>query len=365
MKVSLFHFCGVGYAAENLKLGERILEVAPLELFPTVDGEITAEQFTVTTSGITGDKTDYSDKANISYSVPATWLGGGYQVTPPNVRRSERVALYKLGDGPKLYWRSLGMDNDKRRLETVVLAISAVPDNSDIDEFNPENCYFLEISSHKKLITFATSMMNNEKAGFTFQINTGEGLIIFEDDKGNNFTHDSVNTHYSFKNVDGLSIDLLKKDMTVVVPENVKMDCKNLTVTVGEAIDVKAKTFSMDASDSVTVSTKATTIKSSNTINFETKVFEAAAGGNATIKAPKILLDGIVNCTQSLTAVGPVTGAALAIAAGGGMSEDGTLTAKKAEVTEASIGAVTADTVQAGIVAGDSVTSGGRVVLTS
>ena len=55
-------------------------------------------------------------------------------------------------------------------------------------------------------------MMNNEKAGFTFQINTGEGTIILKMIKVEQLhTRQRQYSTIIFKNVDGLSIDLLKR----------------------------------------------------------------------------------------------------------------------------------------------------------
>src|SRR5690606_33886982 len=96
-------------------------------------------------------------KLNTDLVISATWLPGATnRVSPPNVRRGERVELFTVGDTGKYYWRPLGLDDHLRKLETIIIGISATRDETDT-ELRPDNMYWFELSSHSKRLAFSSS----------------------------------------------------------------------------------------------------------------------------------------------------------------------------------------------------------------
>lgn len=346
MKKSIFTAYSFGVAAENLESGSQTLEVYPIEALPTAEGEVTTGKVSMEDKGIDGNGDEYEIKIDMGMTIPCEWFGGGNQITPPNIRRGERVVIYKQGDSQKYFWKSAGLDQDLRRLETIVWVFSGNPDNADQDGPSPENSYFLEISTHKGLITFSTSQINSEKAAFTFQIDTAEGTITFHDEKGNSSFFDSVNTILKIINVDKTFFEMNKKNISMFAEEIIDVKCETLNVLAKELIDVKTKVtnlestesinfnttdFMMAASASISLETTDTTLSSSGSITFETANYNITAV-ETNIESPVYNLTGVVNITGPVTASGPIVGAALAVGGGGGgMDEGGALTAATVE----------------------------------
>lgn len=369
MKSTIFQPVSIGEAADNLVMGSHVIEVWPRELVPTMEGELTSASLPLETKGINSDGEAYAAKVDLSCTVSATWLGGGNRLTPPNIRRGERLMLYTAGDSDKFYWRSMGMDQGLRRLETIIIAISANPKNTDQDEITQENSYFLEISTHEKLITFQTSMMNGELAAYTLQINLGEGTYTLTDEKGNSIFHDSVNTLFRILNVDKTKIEMDKKVINVYAEESINLETNaynllahdtiktkttDTTHESTETIDILTKIYHMIAETSNTVDTTDTTLNSTSSVTVNTTditttadassttntaVWELNATATATTISPLITFDGVVMATATGTFTGAVLAASYAAGGGaappaGGMDSGGAITGSSTEVME-------------------------------
>lgn len=257
----------IGIAAENLKLGNgpdkapnRILEVTPIEDSPMLDGEINSDhtEDQVKSEDVNGGQEQIKTKS--ANSVKASWLplGSSNRFTPPNVRRGERVVLYRYSDEDKFYWTTLFDDLKLRKLETVIYAFSGTQDEND-QSITPDSYYFLEVSTHKGLVHFHTSKKNGEFCSYDLQINPKDGLIKIEDDMGNLFIFDSQEKQIAMKNADDNYMEINKKNTTFNVPETLTIKAKNVVQQVNESIKTEAgnsiseKTgsYSMDASGSI------------------------------------------------------------------------------------------------------------------
>ena len=369
MKGTIFKPVSIGEVAENLKLGSQTLEVWPRELVPTAEGELTTGEITLKTAGVNTDGDTYNASVDMSMTVRATWLGGGNVITAPNVRRGERVMLYSAGDSDKFYWRTMGMDQNLRRLETIIIAISSNPDNADQDSVSPENSYFIEFSTHEKLITLQTTMLNGEKAAYSVQLNLGDGTYTIADEKGNSFFHDSVNTLYRILNVDKTKFEMDKKVINMYAEDEINLETnafnliahntidtltKATTHVSSDTIDVLTKIFDMVAETSTTVTTSATTLTSSDTVAITTTdmtvdssasftgttaAWTVNALATASIISPLITFDGVVIGSATGTFAGGVLAASLAAGGGaappaGGMDESGAITGASTEVQD-------------------------------
>lgn len=262
MKVSELKPYSIGIVAANKPLSEWVIDVTPIEELTMLNGEINSDQHEETVDSQDQTGAAYQIKLTKSASIKATWLpmGNGNRKTPPDVRRGAEVILWRMADSNDMYWMTLKDDMALRKLETVVYAWSAT--KNEADPQNQDTSYFLELSTHRKLIHFHTSKRNGEPFGYDIQINTDEGFIKFQDDAGNFIILDSKERQIAIKNTDGSYIDLNKKNLTISVPETVKIIAKDLIHEIAERIDTKAGT-------SITEETKTHTTKASQELKEE------------------------------------------------------------------------------------------------
>ncbi len=258
--VSMFRCVSVGVAVENKK--QR-----------TAEGKINYElkvndhERKVFTDGPLVDKVDpleyetqddggtaLAGTAFVAQSIIATWLPDSNRVTPPDIQRGEMVSLWQMGSSDKYYWRSLAKDEKLRRLETVVIGISANPD-SDADGRSPENMYFIELSSHAKTITLSTSQRNGEFCTYDFQFDLGNGRVVLQDNKGNSALFDSKNIHMKLLNQLGTFFELNKQNISGYAP-------KNIAFAAEQNVDIKAQKITLNGGGSVfTLTSAGTTLK--------------------------------------------------------------------------------------------------------
>lgn len=268
-----------GIAAENKKLGSRVLEVTPVEDMPLIDGEINSDLVdeTITSKDSTGS--EFQVKATTANSIPATWLpmGSSNRLTPPDIRRGERVVLYRFSDEAKFFWTTLHDDLKLRRLETAIYAWSGTK-NEAVTEVTAANYYFLEVSTHKGLVTFHTSKANGEFAGYDVQINAKEGYIRIQDDLGQLITFDSKERQIAMKNSDDCYIEINKKNVTIQAPETYTLRAKNKVEEIGETIDIKA-------GNSITEKTTDYSIEASSSLSEKTATYDLDASGAVTESA--------------------------------------------------------------------------------
>lgn len=261
-KLQLYSF---GVVAENKPMSTTVALIIPVEVFPLLDGELAVEDTELTTTGVDEDEKSYSVKVTSRSAIKCTWLQwGSNRVTAPDIRRGERVAIYRYADSDKFFWVSLGLDDHLRRLETVIYRFSDIPDGVSDEPLSVENCHTLEISAHSKLITLTTAQSNEEPYGYTFQFNLKEGCVTLADTDDNYFEFDSAETKLTLFNKDGTFVSLDKKDLKCNAPQDflytVERDFitkvgNNFILEVGNDISITAgNNFTADISGDVSYS---------------------------------------------------------------------------------------------------------------
>lgn len=237
MELSKLHICSIGVVAKNKSLKSRVIEVTPIEATPMANGELTDNTVSYKASAVDTQGSAYQVEVPTTNTVKATWLPmhSSNRVTAPDVRRGELVVLYRFADTDDFWWATLKDDLELRKLETVIYAFSGTREES--AKPSAENTYFLEISTHNKLVHFHTSKADGEPFIYDIQINTKDGNITIRDDAGNYFSFDSKERQLELKNVDGTHIDLNKKDLTITVPETYTLQAKNVVERIGESLD--------------------------------------------------------------------------------------------------------------------------------
>jgi hypothetical protein len=306
---SALKFYSLGIAAENLTIGSSMLKVTPIEKLTFVDGELKSNPTQDTVTGVDATGKSFSTNATTDSTLDAKWLPlGSNRHTPPDIRRGERLLIWRYADLDTFMWTDLGWDQNLRNLETATYVWNATQDQSD-QTTTASNCYYVEVSTHKKTITLATSQANGEKCTYTIQLNPGTGTFTFADNLGQSILIDSVNQRFFVQNASKTTMLIDKQNFTITVPDtftlsatnnvnittkNFNLTAQNVTLTVEQNIQVNAATVQGTASQSVNI--QAPTIKLGDVT--------ISQGGNVqmgTLNASTIQCES-VNATTSVTA---------------------------------------------------------------
>lgn len=237
--------------AQNKTLDSDIVFVLPIEITPFVEKELTANVESVTETGVDKDDEPYTVTVDTSAAVEADWLRIGHtnRRTSPDVRRGERVMLYRYSDSEELFWDSMGMDDHLRKLETVIWSWSATKEEyPDADSTDTDKSYTLEVSTHNKLVTFRTTKADGEPYAYHMQFDTEYGNFVVTDDVGNYMQIDSPETIITLKNKDGTEWHLDKKDIIGYAPRDINVTCdRDYNLNVGRNYNiVVGNNFNLD-----------------------------------------------------------------------------------------------------------------------
>lgn len=324
-EVSKFVLYGIGRAANNKTLDaehKHELEITPIEQLTMLDGELVSLPFDSEAEGQRPDGSAYSAKVKLNTALTATWLPfGSNQKDPPDVRRGERVFIYRFGDTDQYYWKETGWDDHLRRLETVHLRFSATA-AQDADMTDPDNYYHLMISSHEKRIDLLTSSVNGEACRYALQFNMEEGLFILSDDMGNFVQVESIAKIISMQNGDGTLWQLDKEkiygyardQMHVLAEKKIHfetkdflLECETGQINASTSFGIKTPAFKVE-SDTNMFQTPNSTF--SGNVSIGMSLTAAASGsGSATFQGPVVFLQNAgfqqaVNFDTHITANG-------------------------------------------------------------
>lgn len=246
--MSKFTVYSYGIVAEPKVLSSREILVTPLETMPFFDGDIRGDEANIKDEFVDKDNKPYAVEVMSDHTVKAEWLplGNENRDTPPDVRRGERVLIYRYEQNDKFYWQSTGQDQGLRRLETVVYRFS---DNIDegVTKLTDQNSYWLEVSTHKQMVQLQTVMNNGEKAAYGIQVDGKEGKFTVKDHLGNHIFIDSLESLIELGNSSGTHIALDKNKMLLEASESVTVNTKEFIVNAKTAT-FKVTDFLMNAS---------------------------------------------------------------------------------------------------------------------
>lgn len=261
-QMSKLKFYSLGIVAENKKLSSKEVEVTPIEEMPMLDGELAPVATDYNAKAKDSLGSSYEATVEATTTIKAKWLalGGGNRITAPDVRRGEMVMLYKFGDTDKYFWMTQNEDLKLRKLETVIYAFSGTTNEG--AEINADTFYFIEISTHKKLITLHTSKDNGEPFGYDIQLDTNNGKLVITDDVGNYVLLDSSQTQIVLKNVDETTFDMKGPNLDVTVPQTYTVKCKDYKLDASGSVDIKSGTTKVQSSGG-------TQIKDSSSIQIQ------------------------------------------------------------------------------------------------
>ena len=210
-KVSQF----VGVAAEDKAINSKELKVFIKDLLPFYSGPLKAKQ-----SEHEIDVKNYTGTLKLSNVVTATWYGNNSnRLYPPDVKKGEQVTVYLYSDQDKYYWDSLGRDDDKRRTERQMIAVANTPDGP--TPVNAENSYGLLMDTQEeKTVKLMTSNSAGERFKYMACLDGKNEKIGIWDDANNEIVIESAVPRVYMRNSDGTMIELSKKNLTMIVPED-------------------------------------------------------------------------------------------------------------------------------------------------
>lgn len=309
MQTSELKIYSLGQAAENLTIRERkdpafgTLEVTPVEALNFLDGEIKSNPTQDKVSGVDATGAAVQTTVMADNSLTATWLPlEGHQHTPPDIRRGERVIIWRFANLPTFYWTELGLDRKYRKLETTVYSWNANPNESD-DSQTAENHYWIEVSTHKGTITLQTSKANKEKIVHTLQLNPMEGKFTFMDDLGQAIYIDSIAHLIHLINADKSEVTLDKQVITVKCDDALNLTAAKTVNLTTDTLNIKAPKINVDSqtvhvtADTVTADCNTATISgvtisngkiTCGDINSSGKMTIAGITSSAPVTAPNI-----------------------------------------------------------------------------
>lgn len=307
---SQFRLISIGIVAENKSPDSRFIEVYPIELFPLIEGGITAEMFKVKREGVTLNKEPYNLTLHRSLTVKADWIGSDHRLSSPHVRAGEQVKLWTIGNSEKYYWEVLGRDLNLRTVERVTWAFAARETGD--KPLDSSDSYYFTIDTIDKHITLETSKANGEVCRYLCQINTGDGNFTFQDDIGNTIHLDSTKNRFVITNADGTFFVLDKEDMYLEAPGNFsKKIAGDCTIKVGG--DYKA-TIEGTSIENVTgekgISAKRVVMDVENNVEINATqaiiIADVQIDGDTTMNG-NLTVEGTADITGLLTATGGIS----------------------------------------------------------
>lgn len=287
--ISKLRFYSLGLVAVNKNLKLDTIEVTPIEDFPMLDGEITDNREKYSANALDASGAATNVEVDTTATIKAKWLpiSNSNRKTSPDVRRGETVVLYKFADSDAYWWNTLFDDNNLRRLETVIYAFSNNSKEGPVND--SDSTYFLEVSTHRKIIHIHTSKSDGEPFSYDVQINAKEGRIVITDDVGNFIVLNSADKRITVQNVSESTIDINDKNINITAPETITLTAKNIIVNASEAISSIAGTDISDkANNNISINAGADINNSAGSNNTVSAGSSATlrGGGSALVTSP-------------------------------------------------------------------------------
>lgn len=273
----------VGVVAANKKLSSMDIEVCPLEHFSFMDGELTDNKEELKVKSENYNEEKWELKIDTTPSIKARWLSisNTNRKTAPDVRRGELVIIWQFGDADEYWWTDFQQSDTIRRKETIVFAISNNKEENDKDD--PKSTYWIEWSTHRKLLHIHTSKNDEEPFAYDIQLDTKEGKLVIQDDDDNYIFMDSKNKRIKLHNKDKSLVDIDKKEILIESVDKITLRTKDVLIDASKTIKLITKDYTSKSATWKTTVPNA--IFSTNvTIGSSLKVGgNITGGGNGTI----------------------------------------------------------------------------------
>lgn len=285
---SKFQLYSLGIAANNKEVDSLELSVTPIEKLQFLDGEIVSLPYDNEVSGSESDDSNFDTKVTTDVALTATWLkGGGNRATPEDIRRGQRVFIYKFADRNEYMWQYAGMDDHLFTTQTIIMRVSATEDESEgVDRTSPDNCYYLEICTRTGKITLQTSKANDEFSTYAIQLDAKRGMFIIADELGNSFSLDSANTILELQNSDGTYLQLDKERILGYANDLIQLEAKNKIGLKAKLVDVDCEKLNVKSNENLFTTPETKFTGNVSVGGTMTATGSATFEGAATFKSP-------------------------------------------------------------------------------
>lgn len=195
MEISLYRSVGVGVVAETKPRYAEYINVTPIEkLWKQTPGNIkdNTEDVKGNLKSFRGDNQETKHK--VGNTIPAKWkrLGGGNQISAPDVVAGEHVMLYNYVGTDKYFWDDMGREPGLRGKEDVIIGISNVKGGPDGESYDLPTSMYIRYNTHDGFFEINCPANDGESASYNFKFNTKEGKFTIADNKDNDILLDSV-----------------------------------------------------------------------------------------------------------------------------------------------------------------------------
>lgn len=241
---SFLKIYSIGIVAANKPLDSNEIEVTPMEDTAANSGELTDNTTKYEAKGANSQGGTFSASIDTTASIKAKWFSGTdtNRVTSPDVRRGEKVVIWRFADSDEYHWQTMEQDDSLRRLETVIYSwCNLSKENLKKDA---DSSYWAEVSTHRKVIRLHTSKNDGEPYVYDIQLDTKAGTLTIQDDIDNYIFLDSKNRRIKMKNADDSLVDLNQKAILIEAPDSVTINTKRYSLNASESNTIKSPTNS-------------------------------------------------------------------------------------------------------------------------
>lgn len=241
---------GIGRATHDIERGSKLLKVADIEKMPMQHGKLNDKSTTVTSNSSDALGKTHAAKGKIGSGIPCTWINYfGNRLIAPDIRKGERVLIWRYGDSKDYFWTPTNLDEEFRTLEHLLLGVSNRSSKGK-GKLNRDNTYYLELDTYNKIINLQTSKSDGEKYIYNIRIDGKKHTVFVGDNVGNEYSIDSLNTKVQLKNKDGSVFTLDKKDIALNCSGNYTATVANSYTVTCESYTVNSQTNTFSASES-------------------------------------------------------------------------------------------------------------------
>lgn len=227
-------FFGLGYVVADKAEDSYDIEVYPVEVIPTAEGDLSkTDSSSLTIQDSEGNNASIKyDKSN---TIKCTWYPNGEQtrISAPDVCKGDIVEVYTFGETDEYFWCVYSHNQSLRKREKVLFFFS----NKEGTGGDSTQAYFLLVDTRNKTVHFHTANNDGEACGYDLLFNTKEGTLSLSDTFNNSLILNSV-----------------EGKLTISTNEKIILNTKDATLNCERAI--------VNATDKCNINTGTMTVKS-------------------------------------------------------------------------------------------------------
>lgn len=234
------NFYSLGIVAEDKIKDDWFIYVIPMEQVPTITGDI-QEKIQVTGENKDNSGNITSLQVEKKKWIKADWMPNGVfnRSSPPDVTKGMTVAIYNYAGTSDYYWTTLFFEADLLKQEKVTYFWSSKANIAKEGDDLLSKGYYLTVDTFEKYIRLHTSKSNEEAISYDLEIDTGNGVVTLQDDKGNLIQLESQDGNLNINLNKNMNI-AMKEDATFKTDKNIDITLDKISVknNTAELIDL-------------------------------------------------------------------------------------------------------------------------------